>query len=149
MPPRFDASKPLTELCAVAVSLGWHGLEMWQHLCDDGQLLTWYSTSDPKFFLQINEHPMGRIETYAAAVYADRYGICTGWHRFCLDNSKEIAALRPWLSRRQFKVPQWRRSFQARHPECCLARPTPQRCITKKVSGDWPPYLPDDPKPSA
>ncbi len=147
MPPRHDASKPLTELCVVAASLGWHGLEMWQHLCNDDQLITWYSTSDTKFFMQINEHPMGQVETYAAAVYADRYGICTGWHRFRLVDNDEIVALRPWLNRRQFKDRKWRREFRARHPECYLARPTPRRCQEMRIFGDWPPYLPDGPKP--
>ncbi len=75
MPPAYDASKPLTELCAVAASLGWHGLEIWQHLCPDGMLVTWYSTSDWKFFLQINEHPMQQTETSAGGMaIIDRNG---------------------------------------------------------------------------
>ncbi len=147
MPPSYDTSKPLSELSVFAASLGWHGLEMWQHRCDDGVLITFYSTSNSKFFLQINEHPMGQIAIYAAAVYADRYGICTGWHRFILGDDQTTASLRTWLVRRQFKDRGWRNAFRQRHPECCLERPTPRRCLAKRLSCEWPPYLADDPKP--
>lgn len=149
MPLRFDPSKPLASLRAVAASWGWHGLELWQDVSADGLVVTWYSTTDPKFFLQINEHPIGQAETYAAAVYADRYGICTGWHRFRLGDDAGIASLGRWLRRQQFKDRRWRREFQLRHPECCIRRPTPQRCIAERLSGGWPPYFPDDPKPPA
>jgi hypothetical protein len=149
MPPRFDPSKPLASLRAVAASWGWHGLELWQEALADGLVVTWYSTSDPKFFLQINEHPIGQAETYAVAVYAYRYGICTGWHRFRLGDDSEIALLGPWLRRRQFKDRRSRRDFQLRHPECRIRRPTPRRCLAKRRTGDWPPYFPDDPKPPA
>jgi hypothetical protein len=52
MPPRSDPSKPIASLRAVAASWGWHGLELWQHALADGPVVTWYSTSNPKFFLQ-------------------------------------------------------------------------------------------------
>ena len=148
MPPSFDSSKPLAALRAVAASLGWRGLELWQRVFDDGRVVTWYSTSDRKFFLQINEHPIGQVETYAAAVYADRYGICTGWHRFRLGDGATTAALASWLRRPQFKDRRWRREFQLQHPECCLCRPTPRRCRTARLTGVWPPYFPDDRIPS-
>ena len=144
MPPSFDPSKPLAALRAVAASLGWHGLELWQRVFDDGLVVTWYSTSDRKFFLQINEHPIGQVETYAAAVYADRYGICTGWHRFRLGDGATTAALASWLRRPQFKDRRWRREFQLQHPECCLRRPTPRRRRAARLAGVWPPYFPDD-----
>ena len=38
---------------------------MWQHTFDDDGktvVVTWYSTSHPKFYLQINEHPVGNVE---------------------------------------------------------------------------------------
>lgn len=133
--PRFDSTKPLSRLRSLAAALGWRGLEMRQHTREDGRVVTWYSTTDSKFFLQINEHPCFQTETYAAAVYAERYGICTGWHCFELDDAEAVSALAPWLNRRQFRDRVWRREFKRRHPECCVDR--------KK----WPPYRPDDPKP--
>ena len=149
MPKSHDASKPIEQLRAFALSLGWRGLDMWQHADDDGSLITWYSTPDVKFFLQINEHPVGQSEKYAAAVYADRYGICTGWHTFALGNGESVSLLTPWLQRRSFKDRAWRRAFCERHPECCIDSPTPKRCMDAKLRGIWPPYMPDDPKPSA
>ena len=144
MPPRFDPSKPLAQIKAIAAAWGWWGLEMWQQsFDDDGKmfLVTWYSTSDPKFYLQINEHPIGNVEAYAASVYAKRHGIHTGWHRFELDDDGAVKSLAAWLSRRQFKDRKWRRGFRSRHSECCVER-LPRR-------GRWEPYLPDDSKPPA
>ena len=122
---------------------------MWQHAYDGGSIITWYATSDTKFFLQINEHPAGQLETYAAAVYADRYGICTGWHTFTLANGDSAGLLMPWLQRRLFKDRAWRRAFCVRHPECCVESPTVKRCMNARLRGNWPPYMPDDPKPPA
>jgi hypothetical protein len=134
---RFDATKPFKRLRDFAAALGWHGLEMRQHPWDDGKVVTWYATNDRKFFLQINEHPCFQTKTYSAAVYAKRYGICTGWHCFELADGDAAATLAPWLSRRQFKEREWRRNFKICHPECCVE---PTR---------WPPYFPDDAKPPA
>jgi hypothetical protein len=92
-----------------------------------------------KFYLQINEHPVGDVEAYAASVYAERYGIHTGWHRLELDDQRAVESLAPWLSRWQFTNRKWRREFRERHPECCVER-FPRR-------GRWEPYFPDDPKP--
>lgn len=137
MPRRFDSTKPLMQLRAFAGALGWHGLEMWQHTWDDGRIVTWYETTDRKFFLQVNEHPCYQTETYSAAVYAGRYGICTGWHSFKLADPDASSALAPWLNRCQFKDRVWRREFKKRHPECCVER------------SKWPPYFPDEAKPKA
>ena len=54
-------------------------------------------------FLQINESPPGQTATYAAAVYAIRYRIFTGWHKFRLSDSdddlrREMARLAAWLA---------------------------------------------------
>ena len=103
----------------------------------------------PSSFCRSTNTPIGQAETYAVAVYAYRYGICTGWHRFRLGDDSEIALLGPWLRRRQFRDRRSRRDFQLRHPECCIRRPTPRRCLAKMCTGDWPPYFPDDPKPPA
>lgn len=149
MPASRDASKPLYGLRAFARALGWRGLDMWQHMMDNGDIVIWYQTSDRKFFVQINENHVGQTDTYAVAVYADRYGICTGWHTFELSDDRSAESLIAWLQRRQFKDRSWRRDFCLRHPECCIAHPTPKRCDAAKQRGDWPPYSPDDPRPSA
>ena len=152
MPPRFDSSKPFPKLKAIAAAWGWRGLEMWRQTFEhDGEIVvvTWYSTSHPLFCLQINEHPVGNADAYAASVFAVRYGIHTGWHRFELDDERTVEALAPWLRRHHFKDRNWRREFRRRHPECCLDRPTPRRCKAKTLRGEWPPYFPDDPKPPA
>lgn len=72
--PIDESVKWLSTLRSLAEALGWRGLEMWRHRLEDDTVLTWYSTSDEKFFLQINEDPPGQSNTYTAAVYADRYG---------------------------------------------------------------------------
>jgi hypothetical protein len=147
MPPRFGPAEPIVPLRTLADSLGWHRLEMWQHTLDDGQVVTWYSTTHPKFYLQINEHPVGDPQQFAAAVIAIRYGIHTGWHRFRLADPNAFTSLSPWLTRDQSKRRQWRAEFARTHPECCLERPTPLRVRRKYAAGEWPPYRPDDAKP--
>jgi hypothetical protein len=146
MPPRLDPSKPLSQLRALAEALGWYGLEMWQHALEDGQIVTWYSTSHARFYLQINEHPVGNAQQYAAAVVAARYGIHTGFHCFRLADADAVSSLHPWLARRQFKDRKWRNEFARRHRECCVDRPTPRRVQGKHASGEWPPYRPGDSK---
>lgn len=147
MPPAHDPSKPVGQLWTLASALGWRGLDMWQH-ASGGDVVTWYTTSDRKFFIQINEHPPGQTNTYAACVYADRYGICTGWHTFTLADTDAVDFLLPWLRRRAFKDRNWRRDFCRRHPECCFTTPTPARCAAQRRRGNWPPYFPNDPKPA-
>jgi hypothetical protein len=139
MAPASDACKPLAALRSVADALGWRGLEMWRHRLEDGTIVTWYSTTDWKFFLQINEDPPGQPDTHVAAVFADRYGICTGWHRFALGNPRVAQNLRPWLSRQLFRKRSWRRNFCRRFPNSCVERPTPKRCLKARLTGKWPP----------
>lgn len=129
-----DSSKPYSQIIAFAGALGWRGLQMWQHDLD-GRIITFYATTDPKFFLQVNEHPVGCTVTHVAAVYAHRYGICTGWHVFNTTDRDASHRLAEWLRRSQFRDAQWRRSFKRRHPECC------------GDPRDWPPSFPDDSKP--
>src|SRR5687768_5379528 len=111
MPLAYDPRKPYRRLIAFADALGWHGLRMWQNR-DTATVATWYATTDRKCFLQINEHPIGNESTYAAAVYASRYGICTGWHRFTLSDQQPELHLKDWLSRRHFRNLRLRRLFQ-------------------------------------
>ena len=136
MPIAYDPSKPFATIREFAASLGWHGLQMWQMDLDDGTVVTWDKTSDRKFFLQINEHPIGNADVHAAVVWAHRYGICTGYHTFDTNDRDAADRLKPWLLRRQFRDRLWRRQFKSRHPEC------------SEQSRRWPPYFPDEPKPA-
>jgi hypothetical protein len=74
-------------------------------------------------FLQINQAPNGQAINYVGAVYAMRYGICTGWHAFKLfagaqQMAAEAAKVEDWLHRRWFETPDMRREFRQLHPEC-------------------------------
>lgn len=147
MPTSYDSTKPLMQIVKIAQFLGWRGLEMWQHRLGPDEIITWYSTSDRKLFLQINEHPPGQAFTYSGCVYAIRYSICTGWHNFKVSDGLSNEVLHYWLNRQQFRHRQSRRRFSENHPECFFAKPKrrPWRC---KSSGTrWPPYFPDDSKP--
>ncbi len=110
-----------------AAMLGWHGLRELRHIVRDdapgissGSVIRWYeSGSVDEVLLQINVSPY-----YHAAVYALRYRLCTGWHRFTLyvDTRKvapEAAKLELWLHRKWFTTIEKRREFRAKHPECC------------------------------
>jgi hypothetical protein len=138
----FDPKKPLYQLRRFASALGWHGLIICQYEFSDWEpplITTWYQTTDRKFCLQINEHPQGQEETYAAAVYGYRYGLFSGFHRFTLYADervlREVEQLEGWLQRRRFKNRLWRRWFRERYPECFRGR---------RGSVPW---RPDDPKP--
>jgi hypothetical protein len=148
MPIAYDPNKPLERLRSIADSLGWRGLQMWRQTFPDRDPVHWYETTDSKFMLWINEYPLGQNEVFAATVHADRYGICSGLHRFSLSDPKSIASLAPWITRDLFRNPTWRRKLQQSHPECCLVEPTPSRCVRKRRRGEWPPYDDFAPKPA-
>jgi hypothetical protein len=74
-------------------------------------------------FLQINEYGRPHAEQYEAAVYAIRFRLCTGWHRFRLfgDQEKlkrEADRLADWLDWKWFGSIDGRRQFRQTHPEC-------------------------------
>jgi len=91
-------------------------------------LITWYESgnndgSRSDLFLQINESPIGQTATYAAAVYAIRYHICTGWHSMKLGPNaqpldSEVERLDSWLHRRWFESLANRQQYRMMHPEC-------------------------------
>jgi hypothetical protein len=75
------------------------------------------------FFLQFNEAPPGQTVVYVGAVYAMRYRLCSGWHRFTLFGTPEAMAqeatkLGQWLHRRWYETLPMRREFRRLHPEC-------------------------------
>jgi hypothetical protein len=124
--------KPLAALTQFASALGWQELRINQHRWLDGETLvvtTWYESGTAEgrrsdLFLQLNEAPNGQAVNYVGAVYAMRYGICTGWHPFKLfDSAQEMAAeaanVEGWLHRRWFETLDSRREFRQLHPECC------------------------------
>jgi hypothetical protein len=139
------AQQPKAKIEYFAGLLGWHGIRLWKVLLSDDDIRTaklknalviCYETTDEKFNLQINPHPIGQTRTYRATVKAERYGIANvGWHDFELFDDEETLRreadrLRPWLERRQFKNPKLRREFIAAHPEIPLY-PTKERSRRK------------------
>ena len=126
------ADKPVAQMRRFAGMLGWNGLELFRLVAPAdaglpaGAVLTFYQTTDEKFFLQINENPMGQGITHQATVCASRYGIRdVGWHRFQMSDDErllrdEVKRLEPWLARKHFKNPAWRRQFKKQHPELLI-----------------------------
>lgn len=116
--------------------LGWKSpLRIYKHIISEeecpslaGRVITWYETGVSRCgrldcFLQINEPPEGQSAPYMAGVYAIRYRICTGWHKFGLsardsDQKREARRLWPWLAYEWFASIQKRRAFRNAHPEC-------------------------------
>jgi hypothetical protein len=74
------------------------------------------------FYLQINECPIGQQRQYSAAVYAPRYGLCSGWHCFRLSkrqpDRERIESLIDVVGRHHFVSPAARRAFRKMYPEC-------------------------------
>ncbi len=96
-------------------------------------------------YLQINEYPIGQAKQYAAAVFAIRYRLCTGWHQFQLFRDpkgieREANRLKPWLDGTWFDTIQGRRQFRETHPECA-------GYSRARLNRDGPPYEPHQPKP--
>ena len=121
-----------------AARFGWRGLQLdWirSYLNQSkelvpvnvaGGVVISYTTTDPKFFLQINTVPHGQLHSHQATITAERYGIGNiGWHPFTLheDDDKllaEIEMLRPWLDRNQYKNRKWLRHFKSEHPDMLM-----------------------------
>jgi len=81
----------------------------------------WYETTDEKFHLQINPHPLGQTTHYRATVIATRYGLsldAVGFYDLTLgendDDLRQCAhCLQPTLSRSNFKSKEWRKRFDS------------------------------------
>jgi hypothetical protein len=102
--------------------LGWSNLRVDRHVIRETrprQVIRWYYIgSEDSILLQINENP-----PWHAAVYAIRYGLCTGCHKFFPYEDigrlrKEAERLGEFLSFEWFATPMKRREFRVRHPEC-------------------------------
>ena len=131
---KIPRDKPVARLQRFASLLGWSPLRVYQHTVDDdpaqpsSYVVTWYESGDcgnPRTdcFLQINEDPVGQTTTYTGAVYAIRYRLCTGWHRFTMhtnqnDMTTEASRVAEWLHRDWFDTITKRREFRKLHPDC-------------------------------
>ena len=106
--------------------LGWFNLKAEEHVvavdvrgAHKGQRVRWYYCgSYDDIVLHVNENPI-----WHAAVYAVRYRIHTGWHRFYPYRStvrlrKEAKRLKEFLYADWFFTIEQRRAFRLRHPEC-------------------------------
>ena len=124
-----------------ASDLGWNSLKWFEKVFEDGDKLTWYSTSDDKFFLQINEFRTTDEECHSAAVYSLRRGICCGFFKFRLSDPIALHELRILLRRRNFRIARWRRTIKQLHPDWCVSKPTPEACYRAMGTGQWPPLL--------
>lgn len=126
---------PFSLLKEFASELGWHGLCKSQHrltadICGSlpvGTVITCYATTHLKFFLQINENPIGQSQTYQACLVPERYGLRhTEWVGFAIANRQsaisEAARLKPMLSRSILRNPVSRRQFLREHPHLVFRR---------------------------
>jgi hypothetical protein len=89
-----------------------------------------------------NQYPQSQTNTFEAAVYAIRFRICTGWHKFRLPQDEVQARrgaerLSPWLQSRWFNDLVGRRIFREAPPECA-------GYTWARLRRDGPPYGPDD-----
>jgi hypothetical protein len=95
---------------------------------DHARTIVWYVSGVNQggrsdLFLQINESPIGAVQTYEAAVYAPRFRLFTGWRKFRLTDdlqhdASEVDRLHSLLHRDWYDSLAARRKFRARHPEC-------------------------------
>jgi hypothetical protein len=128
---RLLASQPLSRMRHLASLLGWNGLQLEYLRVRDSEanskvpqntVVVFYTTTDSKFFLQINTYPHGQSRTHQATVNAERYGITSvGWHQFELPDDEDLLvttaeALKRWLYRPLFKDRQWVRQLLKENP---------------------------------
>jgi hypothetical protein len=106
--------------------LAWRGVQEYRHVVEEtvqglrkGQVIRcWCSGSYDDVALHMIENP-----PWYASVFALRYRICTGWHKFhpYVDAQKlgrEARRLDNFLNRRWFTTIEKRREFRLLHPEC-------------------------------
>ena len=114
------------QLRRFASMLGWSSLKKYRHVIRDssagvplGTVITWYESGDfNRVLFQVNMTP-----SLHAAVFATRFRVCTGWHKFRLsskatDLRKEAERLRDWFAHDRFVTAEGRRKFRKQHPEC-------------------------------
>jgi hypothetical protein len=118
-----------------ASELGWHGLKRTEVRFSPathgalpvGTVVTCFTTTDPKFFIQINQQEAGVFGQYSVSVVAERYGIRPTDFVTCEFNSNggaisEAERLSPMFARANFKNPKWRRQFLEQNPTKLLRK---------------------------
>ena len=116
-----------------AASLGWYGLTrtdlvLTPDICGSvpaGTVVTCSSTSDMKFFIQINQTVPGEFGKYNVSVVAERYDIRPMDFGTCEfettdEAGSEAERLAPLFARKNFRDPRWRRRYLEEHPEKLL-----------------------------
>lgn len=104
--------------------LGWSPVRLYTHRFPvdggpaSGLTVRWIESGDREtLVLHVN---FG--EYSCAAVYALRYRIVSGWHRYVIRSeaaaAREAKRLAPWLAFDRFATPEARREFRRLHPEC-------------------------------
>lgn len=118
-----------------ALELGWRGLERtditppadMRGSLPVGAVVTCFSTTDLKFFIQINQRVAGKFGAYNVSVVAERYDIGPIDFEKCDFDSissavREASRLSSVFVRANFKNPRWRREYLEENPEKLLAR---------------------------
>ncbi len=140
---------PLILLRQFASILGWHGLCKYQHRIPAGiydgfpteTIITYYTTTHLKFFLQINEQPPGQSRSYQACIVAERYGLRpTEWQKFEILDWRtamvEAGRLKPTLSRSILRHSASRRRFIREHRHLIFRRFVGRRTYRKLTEYD-------------
>jgi hypothetical protein len=112
-----------------ASELGWHGLKRTDVCLSPATcgtlpvstVVTCFTTTDPKFFIQINQQEAGVFGQYSVSVVAERYGMRPTDFANCRFESdaaaiSEARRLFAMCARSNFKSPTWRRQFIAQNP---------------------------------
>jgi hypothetical protein len=145
----FSFSAPPTLVRHFAASLGWHGLTRTDLVLTPdirgsvaaGTVVTCWSTSDLRFFIQINQKVPGRFGKYNVSVVGERYDIGPMDFDTCefqtADEARsEAARLAPLFARKNFHDPSWRRRYLEEHPEKLLRSKKNWRGWKGRIGGD-------------
>jgi hypothetical protein len=118
-----------------ASELGWHGvveteIPMTSEICGNlpvGTIVTCFTTTHVKHFLQVNQSTPGEFGKYRVAVAAERYNVRSTGFQACefesIDQAvSEARRLRPLLERSRFRYARQRRQFLEQQPDELLPR---------------------------
>jgi hypothetical protein len=116
-----------------AAALGWNGIErtdirLTPEICGNlsvGTIVTCWSTTDLRFFIQINQDVWGQFGAYRVSVVAERYNIGPMEFETCAFETEDEAVqearrLAPLVARANFRDKNWRRRYLEEHPERLL-----------------------------
>ncbi len=129
----MELTDPTDQVRRFAVELGWRGIErtdirLTSATClglPVGTLVTCWSTSNLKFFIEVNQTVPGRFGGYRVSVVAEKYHIGPMDFEMCAFESEDEAVgearrLAPLFARRNFRDKEWLRRYLERHPEKLL-----------------------------